>query len=164
MKQNRISKLYTVKPINDESYFIVEMPITKVTQRTIHCGKNIFDKKTLIDTKNTIRAFASKELLAETVNKLITNSKLNQTMKKFEIELNGNLYFGWYEVADKQLFLHNVTRWLQNETVLEVKSPSELKQVEEAIENGKDSDDIAEERQEIFFVKNGRMPLREYDF
>lgn len=27
----------------------------------------------------------------------------------------------------------------------------------------KDSDEIAEERQEIFFIKNGRMPLREYD-
>ena len=85
-------------------------------------------------------------------------------MKKFEIELNGNLYSGWYEVHEKGLFLHNVTRWLQNETVLEVKSLSELKQVEEAIENGKDSDDIAEERQEIFFIKNGRMPEREYDF
>ena len=39
-----------------------------------------------------------------------------------------------------------------------------LQKVEEAIENGKDSDDIAEERQEIFFIKNGRMPEREYDF
>jgi hypothetical protein len=84
-------------------------------------------------------------------------------MKKFEIELNGNLYCGWYEVADKQLFLHNVTKWLQNVTISEVKSPPELKQVEEAIENGKDSDEIAEERQEIFFIKNGRMPEREYD-
>jgi hypothetical protein len=85
-------------------------------------------------------------------------------MKKFEIELNGNLYCGWYEVHDKGLFLHNVTKWLQNVTISEVKSPTELKQVEEAIENGKDSDDIAEERQEIFFIKNGRMPEREYDF
>ncbi len=85
-------------------------------------------------------------------------------MKKFEIQLNGNLYCGWYEVADKQLFLHNVTKWLQDETILEVKSPTELKQVEEAIENGKDGDEIAEERQEIFFIKNGRMPEREYDF
>lgn len=84
-------------------------------------------------------------------------------MKKFEIELNGSLYCGWYEVYDKGLFLHNVTKWLQDETVLEVKSLSELKQVEEAIENGKDSDDIAEERQEIFFIKNGRMPESEYD-
>ena len=80
MKENRISKLYTAKPLDDESYYIIEMPITKVTQRTIHCGKIIFDKKTLINTKNTIRAFVSKELLAETVNKLITNSKLNQTL------------------------------------------------------------------------------------
>ena len=88
----------------------------------------------------------------------------NQTMKKFEIELNGNLYCGWYEVADKQLFLHNVTKWLQNVTISEVKSLTELKQVEEAIENGKNSDEIAEERQEIFFIKNGRMPEREYDF
>jgi hypothetical protein len=88
----------------------------------------------------------------------------NQTMKKFEIELNGNLYSGWYEVAEKQLFLHNVTKWLQNVTISEVKASTELKQVEEAIENGKDSDEIAEERQEIFFIKNGRMPEREYDF
>jgi len=84
-------------------------------------------------------------------------------MKKFEIELNANIYCGWYEVHDKGLLLHNVTKWLQDETVLEVKSPTELKQVEEAIENGKDSDEIAEERQEIFFIKNGRMPLRDYD-
>jgi len=83
-------------------------------------------------------------------------------MKQFEIELNGNLYCGWYEVADKQLFLHNVTRWLQDETILEVKSPSELKQVEEAIENDH-SDEINEERERIFFVVNGRMPLSEYD-
>jgi len=83
-------------------------------------------------------------------------------MKAFEIELNANLYSGWYEVAEKQLFLHNVTRWLQDETILEVKSPSELKQVEEAIENDH-SDEIAEQRQEIFFVANGRMPEREYD-
>ena len=84
-------------------------------------------------------------------------------MKAFEIELNSTIYSGWYEVADKQLFLHNVTKWLQNVTISEVKSPSELKQVEEAIENGKDSDEIAEQRQEIFFVANGRMPEREYD-
>ena len=77
MKQNRISKLYTVKPINDESYLIVEMPISKITSKTIHCGKYIFNKDTLIDAKNKIRAFASKELLSETVNKLILTNKPN---------------------------------------------------------------------------------------
>lgn len=84
-------------------------------------------------------------------------------MKEFEIELNGNLYSGWYEVHNKGLFLHNVTKRLADEKDHEVKSQSELKQVEEAIEN-QDSDEIAEIRQEIFFVANGRMPEREYDF
>lgn len=84
-------------------------------------------------------------------------------MKQFEIELNNTIYSGWYEVAEKQLFLHNVTKRLADEKDHEVKQKAELKQVEEAIENGKDSDEIAEQRQQIFFVANGRMPEREYD-
>lgn len=84
-------------------------------------------------------------------------------MKQFEIELNANLYSGWYEVAEKQLFLHNVTKRLADEKDHEVKQKSELKQVEEAIEN-EHSDEINEERERIFFVMNGRMPEREYDF
>jgi len=84
-------------------------------------------------------------------------------MKQFEIELNANLYSGWYEVAEKQLFLHNVTKRLKDEKDHEVKQKAELKQVEEAIEN-EHSDEINEERERIFFVVNGRMPEREYDF
>lgn len=84
-------------------------------------------------------------------------------MKEFEIELNNTIYSGWYEVAEKQLFLHNVTKRLADEKDHEVKQKAELKQVEEAIENDH-SDEINEERERIFFVVNGRMPEREYDF
>lgn len=84
-------------------------------------------------------------------------------MKAFEIELNNTIYSGWYEVAEKQLFLHNVTKRLADEKDYEVKQKAELKSVEEAIEN-EHSDDINEERERIFFVVNGRMPEREYDF
>ena len=84
-------------------------------------------------------------------------------MKQFEIELNNTIYSGWYEVAEKQLFLHNVTKRLADEKDYEVKQKAELRQVEEAIENDH-SDEINEERERIFFVVNGRMPEREYDF
>ena len=84
-------------------------------------------------------------------------------MKAFEIELKSTIYSGWYEVAEKQLFLHNVTKRLADEKDHEVKQKAELRQVEEAIES-EDSDDINEERERIFFVVNGRMPEREYDF
>ena len=84
-------------------------------------------------------------------------------MKQFEIELNNTIYSGWYEVAEKQLFLHNVTKRLADEKDHEVKQKAELRQVEEAIEN-EHIDDINEERERIFFVVNGRMPEREYDF
>lgn len=83
-------------------------------------------------------------------------------MKQFEIELNNTIYSGWYEVAEKQLFLHNVTKRLSDEKDHEVKQKAELRQVEEAIENDH-SDEINEERERIFFVVNGRMPLSEYD-
>ena len=83
-------------------------------------------------------------------------------MKQFEIELNNTIYSGWYEVAEKQLFLHNVTERLADEKDHEVKQKAELKQVEEAIENDH-IDEINEERERIFFVVNGRMPEREYD-
>ena len=83
-------------------------------------------------------------------------------MKQFEIELNNTIYSGWYEVAEKQLFLHNVTKRLADEKDYEVKQKAELKSVEEAIEN-EHIDDINEERERIFFVVNGRLPLREYD-
>ena len=83
-------------------------------------------------------------------------------MKAFEIGLNANLYSGWYEVAEKQLFLHNVTKRLSDEKDHEVKQKAELRQVEEAIESDH-SDEINEERERIFFVVNGRMPLSEYD-
>jgi len=83
-------------------------------------------------------------------------------MKQFEIELNNTIYSGWYEVAEKQLFLHNVTKRLADEKDHEVKQKAELRQVEEAIEN-EHSDEINEERERIFFVVNGRMPEREYD-
>ena len=83
-------------------------------------------------------------------------------MKQFEIELNNTIYSGWYEVAEKQLFLHNVTKRLADEKDHEVKQKAELKQVEEAIESDH-SDEINEERERIFFVVNGRMPEREYD-
>ena len=83
-------------------------------------------------------------------------------MKQFEIELNNTIYSGWYEVAEKQLFLHNVTKRLADEKDHEVKQKAELKQVEEAIENDH-IDEINEERERIFFVVNGRMPLSEYD-
>lgn len=84
-------------------------------------------------------------------------------MKQFEIELNNTIYSGWYEVAEKQLFLHNVTKRLADDKDHEVKQKAELKAVEEAIEN-EHSDEINEERERIFFVVNGRMPEREYDF
>lgn len=84
-------------------------------------------------------------------------------MKSFEIELNSTIYSGWYEVSEKQLFLHNVTKRLADEKDHEVKQKAELKQVEEAIEN-EHSDEINEERERIFFVVNGIMPEREYDF
>mgnify|MGYP006317537943 FL=1 len=83
-------------------------------------------------------------------------------MKQFEIELNNTIYSGWYEVAEKQLFLHNVTKRLSDEKDHEVKQKAELRQVEEAIESDH-SDEINEERERIFFVVNGRMPLSEYD-
>lgn len=83
-------------------------------------------------------------------------------MKQFEIELNNTIYSGWYEVAEKQLFLHNVTKRLSDEKDHEVKQKAELRQVEEAIENDH-SYEINEERERIFFVVNGRMPLSEYD-
>jgi len=83
-------------------------------------------------------------------------------MKQFEIELNATIYSGWYEIAEKGLFLHNVTKRLADEKDHEVKQKAELKQVEEAIEN-EHSDEINEERDRIFFVVNGRMSLREYD-
>ena len=83
-------------------------------------------------------------------------------MKQFEIELNNTIYSGWYEVAEKQLFLHNVTKRLADEKDHEVKQKAELRQVEEAIEN-EHSDEINEERERIFFVVNGQLPLREYD-
>ena len=83
-------------------------------------------------------------------------------MKQSEIELNNTIYSGWYEVAEKQLFLHNVTKRLADEKDYEVKQKAELKSVEEAIEN-EHIDDINEERERIFFVVNGRLPLREYD-
>ena len=84
-------------------------------------------------------------------------------MKQFEIELNNTIYSGWYEVAEKQLFLHNVTKRLSDEKDHEVKQKAELRQVEEVIESDH-SDEINEERERIFFVVNGRMPEREYDF
>ena len=83
-------------------------------------------------------------------------------MKQFEIELNSTIYSGWYEVAEKQLFLHNVTKRLADEKDHEVKQKAELRQVEEVIESDH-SDEINEERERIFFVVNGRMPLSEYD-
>jgi hypothetical protein len=83
-------------------------------------------------------------------------------MKQFEIELNNTIYSGWYEVAEKQLFLHNVIKRLADEKDHEVKQSAELKSVEEAIEN-EHSDEINEELERIFFVVNGRMPEREYD-
>ena len=83
-------------------------------------------------------------------------------MKQFEIELNNTIYSGWYEVAEKQLFLHNVTKRLSDEKDHEVKQKAELRQVEEVIESDH-SDEINEERERIFFVVNGRMPLSEYD-
>jgi len=83
-------------------------------------------------------------------------------MKQFEIELNNTIYSGWYEVAEKQLFLHNVTKRLADEKDHEVKQKAELRQVEEVIESDH-SDEINEERERIFFVVNGRMPLSEYD-
>ena len=84
-------------------------------------------------------------------------------MKQFEIELNNTIYSGWYEVAEKQLFLHNVTKRLSDEKDHEVKQKAELRQVEEVIESDH-SDEINEERERIFFVVNGRMPEREHDF
>lgn len=84
-------------------------------------------------------------------------------MKSFEIELNSTIYSGWYEVAEKQLFLHNVTKRLSDEKDHEVKQKAELRQVEEALEDSNASDEINEERERIFFVVNGRMPLSEYD-
>lgn len=84
-------------------------------------------------------------------------------MKQFEIGLNNTIYSGWYEVHEKGLFLHNVYKRIDDETDVEVRNTPELKAVEEAIEN-EHSDDINEERERIFFVVNGRMPLREYDF
>lgn len=83
-------------------------------------------------------------------------------MNEFEIELNANLYSGWYEVHDKGLFLHNVYKRIYDETDVEVRNTPELKAVEEALEN-ENSDEINEERERIFFVVNGRMPEREYD-
>ena len=82
-------------------------------------------------------------------------------MNEFEIELNANLYSGWYEVHGKGLFLHNVYKRIDDETDVEVRNTPELKSVEEAIENDH-SDEINEERERIFFVVNGRMPLSEY--
>jgi hypothetical protein len=84
-------------------------------------------------------------------------------MKQFEIELNSNLYSGWYEVHDKGLFLHNVTKRLADEKDHEVNRLTELKAVEEALEDSNASYEINEERERIFFVVNGRMPEREYD-
>jgi hypothetical protein len=75
MTQKKVNKLYTPMPIDDESYYIVQMPITKITSRSIHCDHYIFNKKTLIDNKRKIRAFTSKELLIKKVNELILSNK-----------------------------------------------------------------------------------------
>ena len=81
-------------------------------------------------------------------------------MPNFEIEFNNGLYSGTYDVTANGLDLHNVVKHDEGEHP--ITKPSILKQLEEAIEN-EHSDDIAVERQEAFFVNNGRLPEREYD-
>ena len=81
-------------------------------------------------------------------------------MPNFEIEFNNGLYSGTYDVTANGLDLHNVVKHDEGEHP--ITKPSILKQLEEAIEN-EHSDDIAVERQEAFFVCNGRLPEREYD-
>ena len=78
MKQKKINKLYTLHSVVDGQINIIEMPITKVTERTIHCYKTIFNKKTLICTKNERRAFTTADELYKTVRKLIENDKNQQ--------------------------------------------------------------------------------------
>jgi len=77
-------------------------------------------------------------------------------MTQFELELNGTLYSGWYEVLDKGLQLSNVTKRLADEQDHEVKRASELKQVEEAIEN-EHGDDIAVERAELDWERGNSL-------
>ena len=81
-------------------------------------------------------------------------------MPNFEIEFNNGLYSGTYDVTANGLDLHNVVKHDDGEHP--ITKPSILKQLEEAIEN-EHGDDIAVERQEAFFVSNGRLPEREYD-
>lgn len=77
-------------------------------------------------------------------------------MKNFEIELNQTIYSGTYEVTNDGLILSNVTKRLADEKDHEVKRASELKQVEEAIEN-EHSDDIAVERAELDWERGNSL-------
>ncbi len=85
-------------------------------------------------------------------------------MPQFEITINQFLYTGDYEVQPNELDLFNVVRRDDKEVDTDVNRKAELQAVAEAIENGKYSDDISEERQRIFHTQKGRFPEPSYDY